>query len=208
MTPRFTSSMDEKQKILDFCTEKFITEGFHKTTVDELAQEIHTSKNTIYKYFPNKENLIWAAIENIITKVSSKINPVLDSDENALEKLVRMLEILSSNIIRFTEKWMREMQIHTPALWEKVDSIRQKIMYQNISKIISQGQKEKFFKDYPAELIITVFVSSLRGVVNPQFLLNVDFTNREALRYTLEILLNGILTDKGKSVYKTITLPV
>ena len=208
MTPRFTTSVDEKQKILDFCSEKFVSEGFYKTTVDEIAQEIHISKNTIYKYFPNKENLIWAAIENIIARVSTKITTVLDSDDNALEKLVKMLGILSSNIIRFTDKWLRDMQIHAPLLWEKVDSIRQKIMYKNISKIIRQGQKEKLFKDYPAELIITIFVSSLRGVVSPQFLLNVDFTNREALRYSLEILLNGILTEKGTSVFKTIKLPI
>jgi AcrR family transcriptional regulator len=208
MTPRFTTSMDEKQKILDFCSEKFVSEGFYKTTVDEIAQEIHISKNTIYKYFPNKENLIWAAIENIIARVSTKITTVLDSDDNALEKLVKMLGILSSNIIRFTDKWLRDMQIHAPLLWEKVDSIRQKIMYKNISKIIRQGQKEKLFKDYPAELIITIFVSSLRGVVSPQFLLNVNFTNREALRYSLEILLNGILTEKGTSVFKTIKLPI
>ena len=208
MAPRFTIPADEKQKILDFCTEKFVTEGFYKITIDEIAQEIHASKNTIYKFFPTKEKLIWAAIENIISRVTSKINTVLDSDDNALEKLVKMLGILSSNIIRFTDKWMRDMQIHAPALWEKVDKIRQEIMYRNISKIIRQGQKEKVFKDYPAELIITIFVSSLRGVVSPRFLLNSSFTNLEALRYTLEILLNGILTEKGTTVFKTIKLPI
>jgi AcrR family transcriptional regulator len=208
MTPKFTASVDEKQKILDFCSEKFLTEGFHKTTVEEIAQEIHTSKNTIYKFFPTKEKLIWAAIENIITKIISKINLVLDSDDNALEKLLNMLGILSSNIIRFTDKWLRDMQIHAPLLWEKVDEIRKKMMYRNISRIIRQGQREKLFEDYPAELIVTVFVSSLRGVVSPQFLLNVSFTNREALRYTLEILLKGILTEKGTSVFKTIKLPI
>jgi hypothetical protein len=93
-------------------------------------------------------------------------------------------------------------------LWEKVDEIRKKMMYRNISRIIRQGQREKLFEDYPAELIVTVFVSSLRGVVSPQFLLNVSFTNREALRYTLEILLKGILTEKGTSVFKTIKLPI
>ena len=208
MTPRFTASVDDKQKILDFCSEKFTSEGFYKTTIDEIAQEIHTSKNTIYKFFPTKEKLIWASIENIITKIISKISLVLDSDDNALEKLVKMLGILSSNIIRFTDKWLRDMQIHAPALWEKVDKIRQEMMYRNISRIIRQGQKEKLFKDYPAELIVTVFVSSVRGIVSPQFLLNVSFTNRDALRYTLEILLNGILTEKGTSVLKTIKLPI
>jgi hypothetical protein len=121
---------------------------------------------------------------------------------------VKMLDILSKNIIKFTDKWLRDLQLHAPVLWEKVDTIRKKIMFNNVSKIIRQGQKEKFFKDYPAELIITIFVSALRGVVNPQFLLNASFSSRDAFRYSFEILLNGILTKKGISEFKTINLPL
>ncbi len=208
MTPRFTPAANEQQKILEFSSEKFTCEGFHKITIDELAQEMHIGKNTIYKYFPTKEKLVWAAIEHIMKIISAAINDVLDSNDNALVKLVKMLEILSKNIIRFTDKWMHDMQLHAPLLWEKVDSIRKNLMYQNVSKIIRQGQKEKFFKDYPAELIVTMFVAALRGVVNPHFLLNTSFTNREAIRYTFEILLNGILTEKGITEFKTIKLPL
>lgn len=200
--------IDEKQKIINFSSEKFLSAGFHKTTVDEIARELCISKNTIYKYFPSKEKLVWSVVENIVGHVSSLINPVLDSNENALVKLVGMLGILHKNILRFSDKWFRDMQIHAPNLWEKVDAIRQKIMFRNISRIIKQGQKEKLFKDYPAELIIEIFIASIRAVVNPGFLLNVKYTNWEAARYTFEILLNGILTEKGKSVFKTIKLPL
>jgi AcrR family transcriptional regulator len=199
---------DEEQKIIGFTSEKFFTEGFHKTTVDEIARELRISKNTIYKYFPTKEKLIWSVTETIINLVSSKITLIIDSDENALAKLLGMLGILHKQILRFSDKWLRDMQIHAPQMWEKVDAIRKKIMYNNISRIIKQGQKEKLFKDYPPEIIVQVFTSSLRAIVNPQFLLDVKYTNWEAARFTFEILLNGILTEKGKSVYKTITLPV
>lgn len=208
MTPRFGSITDERKRILQYCTEKFIIEGFHRTTVDEIAQEIGISKNTIYKYFPSKEKLVWASIDFIIATNKKKINDVIDSEDNALLKLVKMLEILSRNLMRFTEKWMSDMQYHAPQLWEKIDAIRKRLMYQNLSKIIRQGQREKVFKDYPAELIIMVFISALRGVVTPQFLLTSHFSSGEAVRSTFEILLNGILTEKGKSVFKTINLPL
>jgi len=199
---------DEKQKIINYSSEIFFKGGFHKTTVDEIARELCISKNTFYKYFPNKENLIWSVAENLIAHVSSKINPVLDSEENALVKLVGMLGILHKNILRFSDKWLRDMQLHAPHLWEKVDAIRKKLMFKNISRIIKQGQKEELFKDYPAEVIIEIFIASIRAVVNPQFLLNSKYTSWETARFTFEILLNGILTEKGKSVFKTIKLPL
>ena len=202
------TTTDEKQKIINYSSEKFFSEGFHKTTVDEIARELCISKNTIYKYFPAKEKLIWSVVENLTGNVSSKINLILDSNENALVKLVGMLGILHNNILRFSDRWFKDIQIHAPHLWEKLDAIRQKIMFRNISRIIKQGQKEKLFKDYPAELVIEIFVASIRAVVNPRFLLNVKYTNWDAARFTFQLLLSGILTEKGKSVFKTIKLPL
>ena len=75
-------------------------------------------------------------------------------------------------------------------------------MYQNVGKVIEQGRKEKLFENYPVNIIITIFVSSLRAIVNPQFLLNMKQTHKEIIHYTFGILLNGILTDKGKKIYK------
>lgn len=199
---------DEKTRIIEFSSNKFFAEGFYKTTIDEIARELCISKNTIYKYFPNKENLTWATIEHTVLTVGSLIAPVLDSNDNALVKLVKMFEILSNNIIKFSDKWMRDLQLHAPRLWEKIDGLRKELMYKNVSKIVRQGQKEKLFKDYPAELVITVYIASLRSVVNPAFLMNSKFTVREAIHNTVEILLNGILTEKGISVFKTIKLPL
>ncbi len=199
---------NEKQKIIEYSSGKFLAEGFQKTTVDEIARELCISKNTIYKYFRAKEKLVWSVTENIIRQIASKITPVVESKQNALAKLIGMLGILHANILKFSDRWLRDMQIHAPHLWEKVDEIRKKIMYRNISRIIRQGQKERLFKDYPPEVVIQLFTSSLRAVVNPQFLLNIKYTNWEAARFAFEILLNGILTEKGKSVFKTIKLPL
>ena len=204
----YTAASDEKKKIIDYSSNKFFVEGFHKTTIDEIARGLRISKNTVYKHFSNKEKLVWSVVETLIDSITSKINKLLDSNENALFKFVGMLGVLHSNILRFSDKWLRDMQLHTPHIWDKMDAIRQKIMFKNISRIIRQGQKEKLFKDYPPEVIIEVFVASLRAVVNPQFLLKTQYTNWDTARYSFEILLNGILTEKGKSVFKTIKLPL
>lgn len=199
---------DEKQKILDFTTEKFFAEGFHKTTIAEIAIELQISKNTIYKYFPTKENLVKSVIEYTINRISTNISRQLSSNENAIVKLVKMLDFLTQNIMKFSDKWLRDLQLHAPHIWKIVDETRQKIMYKNLSLILEQGKKEKFFSDYPSDIILMIFTTSIRAIVNPAFLLHIKYTYRDAVNTTFEILLNGILTEKGKTVFRKIKLPL
>jgi hypothetical protein len=74
-------------------------------------------------------------------------------------------------------------------------------MYANLMKIIRQGINEGYFIDKSAEIIVTVFVSTVRAVVNPDFIMNNKFSVSTALETTLEILMNGIMTEKGKKIF-------
>ena len=192
---------EEKLKIILYSRERFFREGFAKITVDEIAFELGISKSTLYKYFPNKDTLIHESVLSVAHEVMSRVKLILDSDSNAIEKFRGMIVILTKNMIRFSEKFMRDMQINTPHIWEKIDGIRKVVMFDNISLIIKEGQKEKLFINYPPELIIGIFMGALRNVVNPDFLLHNRFSIEEAAKTGFVILINGILTEKGKKVY-------
>jgi AcrR family transcriptional regulator len=194
----------EREKILIFTQEKFFREGFNRTTIEEIARELNISKNTIYKYFPGKEELLKACIFGLIEKSKIKVDTVINSRSNAIEKLLAILGILSNTIMNFSEKFLRDIQIQTPAIWEQIDEIRKKFMFANIMKIVEQGKKEKLFMDFPTELVLTVFVTSVRAVVNPSFLLNMNYTASDAINTTFRILIRGILTEKGYKIFNNI----
>jgi AcrR family transcriptional regulator len=192
----------EKLKILRYAQNTFFRNGFYKITITQLSRELAVSKNTIYKFFPTKDHLVRESIYEVIQNARMYIGEIIGSRSNAIEKLYKMLEILSSIINRFQPKWMSDLQIHMPKLWEEIDEMRRKLMYRNLGKIIEQGRREKLFESYPSDITITIFISSLRAIVNPQFLLNMKETYNEIINYAFEILLNGILTDKGKKIFK------
>jgi len=193
---------EEKQKIILYSRERFFSEGFAKITIDEIARELYISKSTFYKYFSNKDILIQESISSVINEVSARVKLLLESDTNAIEKFTGMIVIMTKNLIRFSNKFFNDMQVHTPHIWEKVDEIRKKLMYDNISKIIRQGQAEKLFIEYPPELVLGIFIGAMRNIVNPEFLLHNSYSIDEAAKTGFHILINGILTEKGKKVYK------
>ena len=196
LQPLIKPISDEKMKILNYAQERFFREGFYKISMDELSKELGMSKSTLYKYFPSKIDILHDAIMLLISTVKSKIIGSISSDKNAVEKFVMVIKVLTATITRFSDKFMSDLQHHAPQIWIEVDQTRKKLMYEHISKIIAQGQKENLIKDYPPEIIITLITGAIRGIVNPQFLISTSFSYNDAVHYAFKILLNGIFTKK------------
>lgn len=102
---------------------------------------------------------------------------------------------------------MRDIQVHTPHLWDKMDEMRRQVMMKNLTKLIEQGKQEELFEDYPTDLVMTIFIASIRSVVNPDFLLHTKLTKKETIKCTFRLLLSGILTKKGLQIFKKLKLP-
>jgi len=197
---------DDKDKILRYAQERFFKEGFYKISMDEIARELSMSKSTIYKYFPSKVELVNDAVKTLVASVKIRIESAISMDSNAVEKFLAVIKILTETITRFTDKWLSDLQHHAPQIWEEVDETRRKLLYENISKLIVQGQREGLIKKYPPEIIITVITGAMRNIVNPSFLISTRFSYDEAVQYAFKILLNGILTEKGQTILNHLKL--
>ena len=197
--------MDDQNKIVELTEEKFFREGFYKTTMDEVASDLKMSKKTIYKFFPSKDDLVKAIAKHFMEGMKKKIIPALNSDKNAIEKLAELNSILAKTSEKISSKRMDEIRKHFPSLWTEIDNFRTKMMFGNITKVIDQGKAESLFIDYPTPIIMNTLVSSVRAIVNPEFILNNNFSISEAALYTFKVVIGGIVTEKGRKIFnKTI----
>ncbi|MBK9097573.1 MAG: TetR/AcrR family transcriptional regulator [bacterium] len=193
--------MEDQNKIIEHTEEKFFRDGFYKTTMDEIAFELRISKKTIYKFFPSKDELVKAIAKYFMNRLKNTILPALNSDKNAIEKLGDLINILAKVSEKISAARMEELKRHYPALWNEIDNFRTEIMFGNITKVIDQGKKEGLFVDHPTNIIMNVLVASVRSIVNPDFIMNNNYSIIEAARYAFRIVISGILTDKGKKEF-------
>ena len=193
--------MEDQNKIIEHTEEKFFRDGFYKTTMDEIASELKMSKKTIYKFFPSKDELVMAIAKFFMNKMKSQILPALSTDKNAIEKLADLINILAKASEKISNKRMEEIKRHYPELWIEIDRFRTEMMFGNITKVIDQGKKEGLFIDYPTTIIMNILVASIRNIVNPDFILNNNFSIIEAARYAFKIIIGGIVTEKGKKIF-------
>lgn len=193
--------MDDQAKIIEQVEDKLFKEGFYKTTMDNVASELGMSKKTIYKFFPSKDDLVMAIAKHFMNGMKNKIVPALSSDKNAIEKLAELIGILAKASEKISPQRMDEIRKYFPNLWNEIDKFRTQMMFGNITKVIDQGKVEGLFIDYPTSIIMNVLVASVRNIVNPDFILNNNFSIIEAARYAFKIIIGGIVTDKGKKIF-------
>jgi len=193
--------MEEREKIVSYSKKIFLKSGFYKITMDEIAKGLSISKKTIYKHFPSKSKLVDAAVKIFRMEMKRKIHKIIDEQENSILKIKALTKFFAELSLNVDEKMLFDLQTQRPDLWEQIDEFRGKMIQEVWENIINQGKKEEYIVNKPNDIIVTVIVSSIRAVINPEFLINHSYSITEAFRITFDILIMGILTPKGLQIY-------
>lgn len=192
----------ERTRILNYAVNKFHAEGFYKTSMDEIARDLQMSKKTIYKYFQSKEILLEAVAGWLMSESKEHIDSILSSKESVVVKFTKIINIYNSKVLKCSDKWFTDLQIHAPRLWQKIDEFRTNRIYQVLSELIDEGKNEGLIdKEIPTCVIVSTYNSSMRSMINYKFLYENDISVNDAVNHGMQLLLNGILTKKGRQQF-------
>jgi len=192
---------DEK-KILEYAITQFLDKGSYKTTMDELAKGLKISKKTIYKYFPSKIILMERVLSFLQEKTKRELYQIVDSEKCFLEKFVGVASYFAEFSIKMSKNKFIDFLKTELKLWYAVDNFRTHVIEHVWEVIIKQGKKEDFIINKNEKIILTMILSSLKGIINPTFLTENNITIKTAFDETFYILINGILTEKGKLAFE------
>lgn len=195
------AEVTEKEKILYFTHAKFITEGFYKTTMDEIARDLQMSKKTIYKHFDSKEELLENVCGMRMKLMEEFLDEVVESDDDAITKFLKIIHKQKSMSMNCSPVWFRDLEVHAPHLSREFAKVRQEKVTKIMSKLLEQGKKEKVVEHVPVDIIITALNGAIEAVTHADFVLNSKYSFHEAMRITAEIFFNGFLTELGKEKF-------
>lgn len=203
----FTASTDitsEKDRIISFSRERFFQNGFQSTTMDSISSELHISKKTIYKYFQSKDDLIDQILGKLMKFVIRNMNDIINSDSNAVEKLNNVANFFMSMAINIGFAWLEDLKRHSWKRWKRIEAFRRRMILKNFSLIVEQGKKEGLVIDRPNIILITTLISAIQGVINPDFFLKNNIKPTDGASVILEVVVGGMLTKKGRKLFKQI----
>lgn len=188
-----------RRTILDAATRYFAARGFRDADVQEIADALGVGKGTVYRYFPSKEALFLAAVDQGMQQLKAAIDQAAaaaGSPWGRVEAAIRvylsffdqhpeLIELLIQERCHFRDRQQPTYFVHRDANirpWQ--DLLRQ---------LIAQG----VVRDVPVERITDVISDLLYGTI---------FTNHFAGRRkslasqcedVLDILKHGVLRCEG-----------
>jgi len=155
---RITKEYNErKNEILDTAQELFLTQGYEKTSVENIIKKVGVAKGTFYYYFKSKEDLLDKLVKRMTDKIQIEIKKIVKKpDLDAISKLEKAYSVAGN--IKLENIHLIKLMLKI--LYEKDNLIlRYKVYKSNVelvvpefAKIIKQGVKEKLFNTpYPYE---------------------------------------------------------
>jgi AcrR family transcriptional regulator len=87
---------DKEEAILEAAARVFSGKPFHEVLIDDVAASAGVGKGTIYRYFPTKEDLYFAALLHSFDELSASLARSLAEEESPRRRLERIArEVLS-----------------------------------------------------------------------------------------------------------------
>jgi len=96
---------EKRLRILDIATELFAKQGFHATSITDIAQACETSKSRLYHYFDSKEQLLYEILRDHALVLRDSLSPIVsDTGLDAPQKLEKYAAHLLFTNITFRAK--------------------------------------------------------------------------------------------------------
>ena len=176
------SALEVQNRILEVAGSQFFNLGFTKVTMDEIAHELGMSKRTLYQHFPGKKSLLRKALLSRTERISEGLGKISQSNETHFgKKLEQALTLVATEIPHFSPIFLRDIQRHAPEVWQELDQRREKHIHTRFGQLIQEGVKEGFLrKDIDAEVLVLLFSTLIRHVVNPETLSHLPLSAPQA----------------------------
>ncbi len=102
--------MKSRENIISVAMNLFASNGYHTSSIAQIAKSANISKGLIYNYFASKEELLDAIIKTGFAEIDQMLPPVIES-ENPRATMVSEIETVFQNYQSNFEFWKFYFQI-------------------------------------------------------------------------------------------------
>lgn len=156
---------DKYRQILDAAIKVFARQGFHQSTVAQVAKAAGVADGTIYLYFKSKDDILFQFYEYKARQVFERFRRAVDEATHAVDKLRNLVRTHLSefqNDINMAIVYQAETHQHRRAVQEAIKEMSK--MYRDIvTEIVELGQREGNLRP---DLTIGLVMRLINGAVN------------------------------------------
>ncbi|WP_180108604.1 TetR/AcrR family transcriptional regulator [Acinetobacter sp. YH12147] len=169
--------LEKRQRILESAKSLFLKQGYHGSSMNEIARDAGVTKLTVYNHFQDKATLFTCAIEDTCEALIMARPPQLSTDSNFQQALAQLCA-LSLEIVYLPEAIKLEYLLldlasqQSPLLQQFYQASHQKLN-QVWQHFFQQAIALGFIPNRPLEQLIQLMLSLLLGQRHHEILLGI-----------------------------------
>ncbi|AGA80166.1 TetR/AcrR family transcriptional regulator [Echinicola vietnamensis] len=198
-------------KILETANQLFLKNGFKHTTMDDISKKLGMSKKTVYQYFPGKQELLEASFNMLRTKLSMKVETILENEElSFLLKLKSMLSAIAKDLAPINPALLADMREQVPEVWAALEDYIRTSAYLRFQRLIQTGIDQGLVASHvDKSMVVLLYASAIQNLIDPKFLGQFPKEMVEGLKtnpakiydQAISIIFEGILTPEAREEY-------
>ncbi len=100
-----------RKSILLTASRLFVSQGFVKTTMQDVARECELGVGTLYNYFSSKVELLFAIFSEEMMEVGLELPARMNHEQNLVDKLKQVVDLYLTQLFKSQRSLFRELMV-------------------------------------------------------------------------------------------------
>ena len=182
-------------QILEAAVKVFARQGFHQSTVAQIAKEAGVADGTIYLYFKNKDDILVQFFSFRAKQVFERFREAVDGAQTSLDKLRNLVRRHLTEFQRDRDgAVVYQVETHQNSRLAEAQIKEMSQMYRDlISEIVEQGQQDGTIrKDLYVGLVKRFIIGAVDEVINTWLHSDGQYDLVSMADPLVELFINGI----------------
>ncbi len=186
-------------EIVDAAVSLFSDLGFYKTKISDIAEKLGVSQGTIYKYFEEKDDILYLAILHILETYENEIPLHIQAARNPVEKICLALKAYCTVVGKMPDETVlayRSTKSLSPKRQEYIKEAEAKTN-RLLEECVSDCVKEGFYVDVNERLLAYQYVMYCHSWALKNWALRGQFDLDSYIEEGIKLLIEPFLTEAG-----------
>ncbi|MDO4415860.1 MAG: TetR/AcrR family transcriptional regulator [Erysipelotrichaceae bacterium] len=186
--------MDKRTVIITQAIELFRDKGLH-FTMQDISDELHIAKKTIYTMFQDKEDLLCAMLDEGFGEIHEAKKEIMEKEDMGLiEKIKAVMIAMPSQYQVLDFRKLNELEDKYPFAYERLKKHLEE-NWEPVFVLLDEAEKQNLIRHVPHTLIREIFTASIESFLSTDILEKEGISYYPALNELMDILMYGIRKD-------------
>lgn len=190
-----------RRTILDAATRHFAAHGFREADVQHIADELGVGKGTIYRYFPSKEELFLAAVDQGMQQLKAAIDAAAERATSPLGRVEAAIEAYLTYFDQHPEliELLIQERCHFRDRMQPTYFVHREVNIRPWQDLLRRLMAEGVVRPMPVERITDVISDLLYGTIFTNHFAGRRKSLAQQCQDVMDVLHHGILAKPSPS---------